>query len=245
MRVKAARVTKKKKIIEWRSHEPSRLETFSDAVFAFAVTLIIVSLEVPKSFADLYETMKGTASFAVCFALLFLIWNNQNLFFRYYGLKDGLTVALNALLLFVVLVYVYPLKFLFNLVFLGNQYQANGQLKQMITDHEVPVLMLIYGLGYTIINFLFYLMYRVAIKNREKLKLNDIEVFESKTIANIFLICSFIGTSSILLAYLLPPQYVGLSGFFYTIIGPAYFVWYGYRGRKRRKLFGETELHFS
>jgi len=94
MRVKAAKLTKKNRTVEWRSHEPSRLETFSDAVFAFAVTLIIVSLEVPKTFADLYETMKGTVSFAVCFAILFSIWNNQNIFFRCYGLNDSLTVTL-------------------------------------------------------------------------------------------------------------------------------------------------------
>jgi uncharacterized membrane protein len=79
----------KKNAIRWRSNEPTRLETFSDAVFAFAVTLIIVSLEVPKSFDELFETMKGFVSFGVCFALLFLIWNNQNIFFRRYGMVDA------------------------------------------------------------------------------------------------------------------------------------------------------------
>src|ERR1700733_3653621 len=101
MRKKATGLYNKKSPIEWRSHEPSRLETFSDAVFAFAVTLIIVSLEVPKTFTELFETMKGTVSFAACFAALFQIWNQQNIFFRRYGLNDGLTVALNGMLLFV------------------------------------------------------------------------------------------------------------------------------------------------
>jgi len=82
IRQKAAKLSRGSSNIVWRSHEPSRLETFSDAVFAFALTLIIVSVEVPKSFDDLLETMKGTVSFAVCFAALFQIWNSQNIFFQ-------------------------------------------------------------------------------------------------------------------------------------------------------------------
>ncbi len=33
----------------WCSHEISRIEGLSDAVFAFAVTLLVVSLEVPRT----------------------------------------------------------------------------------------------------------------------------------------------------------------------------------------------------
>jgi hypothetical protein len=37
----------------WRGGEISRIEGFSDAVFAFAVTLLVVSLEVPETFSEL------------------------------------------------------------------------------------------------------------------------------------------------------------------------------------------------
>jgi uncharacterized membrane protein len=245
MRVKAASFGKKKQIIEWRSHEPSRLETFSDAVFAFAVTLIIVSLEVPKSFNELYETMKGTLSFAACFGALFQIWNQQNIFFRRYGLTDSATNTLNGALLFVVLLYAYPLKFLFGLLFDNNLFTENGHSHEMISDAQMPMLMLIYGAGFTAINLLFYLMYVTAKKHAKDLKLKAVEIYETQTVIYVNLTLTLIGVTAMLLAWLLPVAYAGLSGFFYCTIGFAYWIWYSYRGKKSKKKFGLSELQAS
>src|SRR5215510_1225892 len=96
--------------------EVSRIEGFSDAVFAFAVTLLVVSLEVPRTFHELSLAMREFFAFAICFALLFQLWWRHFNFFRRYGLEDAPTIALTAVLLFVVLFYVYPLKFVFTLV---------------------------------------------------------------------------------------------------------------------------------
>lgn len=53
----------------WRGREVSRLEGFSDAVFAFAVTLLIVALEVPHTYDGLMDAIHGFPAFIACFAL--------------------------------------------------------------------------------------------------------------------------------------------------------------------------------
>ena len=102
-----------------RGREVTRLESFSDAVFGFALTLLVVSLDVPKSFDDLVATMRGFPAFALCFLLLALIWNGHYKFCRRYGLDDGTARFLTCVMLFLVLFYVYPLKFLFNFSITG------------------------------------------------------------------------------------------------------------------------------
>src|SRR6185295_16751485 len=95
-----------------RNREVTRLEGFSDAVFGFALTLLVVSLETPKDFSQLTNLVRGLVPFAAMFAMVCWIWYEHNLFFRRYGLQDTWTVFLNSVLLFVVLFYVYPLRFL-------------------------------------------------------------------------------------------------------------------------------------
>jgi uncharacterized membrane protein len=184
------------------------------------------------------ETMKGTLSFAVCFALLFQIWNNQNVFFRRYGINDTYTLFLNAILLFVVLIYTYPLKFLFELIFRGPTYLHDGQVMQKLQTGQLQPLMLLYGTGFMVNYVLFYLMYRHAGKCAKEIDLSAVEQFETKTIAGINLICAFVCTFVMSITFLVPAEYAGVTAFLYFLIGFAYMIWYSYRGKKKRQLFG-------
>lgn len=219
----------------FRGHEIRRIETFSDAVFAFAVTLLIVSLEVPKTFEELLISMRGFVAFGICFSLLLLIWYEQHVFFRRYGLDDRTTILLNAALLFIVLFYVYPLKFLFTLIFSDDIYGA-GKSPFSIKEGQIVQLMTIYGLGYIIIYAIFLLLYVHALRKKALLQLNQLELFDTRTKIYSHTILIGIGTLCIFLAYLFPPRMAGTSGMFYMLIGPAFWIYFGRRHRIRKRI---------
>ena len=94
-----------------RGTEMTRIETFTDAAFAFAVTLLVVSIDsIPASYVELVGALQGLPAFAVSFAFLFMFWYAHHDWSRRYGLDDFATVLLSALLVFLVMVFVYPLK---------------------------------------------------------------------------------------------------------------------------------------
>jgi uncharacterized membrane protein len=98
-------------------HSKSRLEGFSDAVFAFAATLLVVSLEVPETFSVLKEQLFGYIPFSISFLVLILVWKIHYNYFRRIDKLDNWIIALNMLMTFTMLFFVYPLKFLINLNF--------------------------------------------------------------------------------------------------------------------------------
>src|SRR5215831_6277525 len=97
----------------WRGVEVSRVEGFADGVFAFGITLLIVSLEIPKDYGELITSLYDFPAFAICFALLATVWFEQYKIFRRYGFQDFFSLVMNFALLFVVLFFLYPLKFIF------------------------------------------------------------------------------------------------------------------------------------
>ena len=209
--------------------EITRLEGFSDAVFGFALTLLVVSLEVPETQAELMNAMRGFGAFAVCFALVSWIWYEHNLFFRRYGLQDGLTIVLNLVLLFVVLFYVYPLKFIFSTllggIFGGPQPAGRGFVAG-------GSLMVLYSLAVFAIYVVFALLYWHALRHREELELDTLASFDARTGAARHLLTALVALASIALALLLPrrPEW---SGLIYFLLGPVLGV-HGYvRGRRR------------
>lgn len=221
-----------------RGPEVSRVEGFSDAVFGFALTLLVVSLEVPRSVGDLFAAMRGFVGFAICFIFLYMLWNAHYIFFRKYGLEDGVIRALNATLLFMVLLFVYPLKFLFTM--LTGAFMGTFPRESLPDSTQAPTLMLIYGLGYAAIEVMFGLMHARAWKLRSELELNEYERFATKMSIVDHGVMTGIALTSVLLAKILPPGQIQWAGWFYGVIG----IWKGWQGSRlgdARRALAEPE----
>jgi hypothetical protein len=226
---------------KWRSHEISRIEGLCDAVFAFAVTLLVVSLEVPRTFAELSETLHGFVPFAACFAMLFQIWYGQFLWFRRYGLQDAATVALNGVLLFVVLFYVYPLKFLFTYlvnIWTGGHGMArlpSGRMEPMLGPLDGYWMMIVYDAGFIAVFGVFILLYLHAWRSREDLELSGDERFEIAMRIGGNLCMAGVGTLSLVIVLIGGAGYAGWAGTIYFLIGPLLTLYYTFMGRVKRK----------
>jgi uncharacterized membrane protein len=170
----------------WRSREISRLEGLSDAVFGFAITLLIVALEVPKTSGELLETMRGFAGFGLTFFVLYTLWYRQFVYFRRYGLEDTPTVVLTGALLFLVLFFVFPLKFFVGTMvnrLLGASKMIrlpDGTLEKIIKPEHIPLMMSIYAAGFMAVSLIFFLLYLHAYRMRQELDLNELEVFDTR-----------------------------------------------------------------
>lgn len=224
----------KEEHFRWRGTEVTRIEGLSDAVFAFAVTLLVVSLEVPHTFAELMHVMQGFGAFAISFSLLILIWYNHFLFFRRYGLQDRLTLVLNGALLFVVLFYIYPLKFLFSLL-IGLLFGLPGAAAA-ITPAEAPTLMTIYSLGFLSVFLIFFLLHLHAYRKRAVLELDALEIFTTRNELSGLTIYMGVALLSITIALAGGARGAGWAGWCYALLGPAMTIHGALAGKRRRKL---------
>ncbi|HMF58833.1 MAG TPA: TMEM175 family protein [Vicinamibacterales bacterium] len=231
-------------LLRWRGHEVSRLEAFSDTVFAFALTLLVVALEVPRDYDKLVELMLGFPAFACCFALLIWIWSEHNTFFRRFGMQDTYTLVLNAVLLFVVLLYVYPLKFMFDSLFAGLL-PARSDAPQRMQLYQLANASAIYAVGFMAVFVVFALLYHHAYRCRSALELTELEAFDARSAIGHHLVSTGVGTISLLIASVGPLELSPIAPMSFILMGPFHWMW-GVRSRKRReaveeRLAGEIE----
>jgi uncharacterized membrane protein len=236
------------KEFRFRGEEPGRLENFSDAVFALAITLLLISTNAPSNFDQIKKFVWELIPFCACMVLIVLIWHEHFVFYYRYGFRNTKVVVLNTLFLIIVMFYVYPLKFLCKLLLLYplalafDQENILTELSQMAKAADTAQLMIIYGMGAASIFLVLMLMYRYALKNSHLLQLNNIEAFDTQASMIGNLLMATVPLLSVVVAVLFRNSpWAGLmSGVTYFLYMPIMFIYNVRRAKLRKKILAET-----
>lgn len=187
-------------------HNIGRIEALSDAIFAFAATLMVVTFDLGDNLSAFEIKLPQFLSFAISFFALILIWKMHYNFFRRSSYMDDMLIALNSIFLFVVLYFVFPLKSLVGSAFQETSVGVNG----------VAHIFEMYGMGFILLFVCISLMYlRVYLKSSGPEK--EIILLEKSGHFGAFAI---VGIISVLFAVLRIGVQTGVPGFIYFLIGP-------------------------
>jgi uncharacterized membrane protein len=89
-----------------------RLETFSDGVFAIAITLLVLTIAQPSDYRNLAhqlgERWPSLAAYAVSFVVIGIMWLNHHTVFSHLGHIDRGLFYLNLFLLMTIVFIPYP-----------------------------------------------------------------------------------------------------------------------------------------
>ena len=221
-----------------RGESVTRLETFVDAAFAFALTLMVISVgELPKSLSELILALKRLPTFAACFALLMIFWTAHNRWSRRYGLENGRTNFLSLVLVFAVLVWIFPLRMIMSgaMHFMSLGYLPSEMTMNSSTD--LQGCFLIYGIGFAALSGTMLQLSRVALGQADELSLDSFERLETRRDIGSHAILLASALASVALTFVVRGSdnlLEAAPGFVYWLIGPAMF-WHHRRFHALRK----------
>lgn len=170
----------------------SRLDSFTDAAFAFAVSLMVIGgARAPDDFEQLVAALGDLPAFAVGFALMAMFWMSHVRWRRIRGEGDWKSTLLTLLLVFLTLVYVQPLRAMAaatGLFFTGQGQVFRGSLAGLFA---------VYGTGFVAMSLTMAALWSDAARVRES---SPERLFEARHERNIWLIVAATGLVSILLS---------------------------------------------
>ncbi len=208
-----------------RGENMTRMEVFVDASFAFAVTMLIISIDqIPRNIPELIAVTKDIPAFAVSVFQLMWIWHTHSVWSKRFGLEGAWSVFLSVILIILVLVYIYPLKIMFSGFF---AWVTAGYLPSAFDINSIDdlrIMFLYFAIGFMMIFTIYYLMYWHAMRLAEPLRLKRYEVHATMTQIKIYRLLIGVGGIAAIAAIFMPSHLVQLSGFVYSLIGVVYFL---------------------
>lgn len=195
-----------------RGEAMTRIEVFSDAAFAFAVTMLVISIDsIPKNYIEFVEAMKGIPTFVLSVSLIMGYWLVHRRWSQQYGLEDPISMFCTLSIVVIILVFVYPLKlimsytcFILSGKFLPTEFSIT-------TEAEMTGLVLAFSVAGLLLAMAFLVLHLQALRQRDKLMLNSAETTMTRKMIAIWIVTCAATFLSVLLSWLLNPQigYVG------------------------------------
>jgi len=225
-----------------RGIEMTRTETFTDAAFAFALTLLVVSIDfIPSTYEELWLAVQGIPAFGFACALLFLFWHGHWNWSRRYGLEDFPSIVLSFMLVFVMLCYVYPMKYMTSIFVSWVTGQRLDVGATINSAEELFGIFTIYGIGFVAMCAAILLLNLRAWARRDELRLNTVERFVTRSEIGVWVILSGVGLISVLLGLFAPRYVLTMPGWVYMTL-PIIMPWWGIsRGRALERLLREHD----
>ncbi|MCM2311341.1 MAG: TMEM175 family protein [Steroidobacteraceae bacterium] len=208
-----------------RGRQTTRLETFVDAAFAFAVTMLVISVDsIPDSFDELLQALKGVPAFAASFAITVMFWLGHYRWSRRFGIEDTGSVVLSLSLVFLVLVFLYPLRLMMSGAL--NAMTGGWLPAEFIVSSlaDARAFFFLYGAAFALMaTVLLVLNLRVQRQELEP-PLSHVDRGAARVEAEVWGILVATGATSATLALVLPARLLVLSGWMFVslaVIMPA------------------------
>jgi uncharacterized membrane protein len=219
----------------------TRTETFTDAAFAFALTLLVVSIDsIPSTYDELWFAVQGIPAFGLSCALLFLFWYGHWNWSRRYGLEDFTSIVLSFFLVFLMLCYVYPMKYVTSIFvawITDRQSDVDADIGSM---DELYGIFTIYSIGFVALCVVLLLLYLRAWARRSDLRLDVVERHVTRTEIGSWMILASVGILAILMGLFAPHHLLTVPGWAYVLLPLIMPVWGVIRGRQHKRLRREA-----
>src|SRR5437667_3296109 len=162
-----------------RGMEMTRLETFIDAAFAFAISMLVIAAQqIPENIQTLLAAFKNVPTFVCSIAVLGIFWRGDWLWSRRYGLEDSGSILISWALIVTILIFIYPLKAIFGAMwYLLSSGQVGQRFSLHTTEAQARTIFAIYALGLIAISAEILLLNLRAWQLRDPLRLNEREVW--------------------------------------------------------------------
>src|SRR3954447_1943163 len=217
-----------------RGMEMTRLETFIDAAFAFAITMMVIAAQqVPDDIATLLAAFANVPAFLASVIVIGIFWRGHWLWSRRFGLEDGVSILISWAMIVTVLIYIYPLKAIFGAMwYLISSGQVGQPFSLHTTEAQARTIFAIYALGLIAISAEILLLNLRAWQLREPLRLNARERLMTRGELTGWSIPVSVGLISLVFSFTLPIEQIAWCGWVYFLMAIILRVhWFWHRRR--------------